>query len=93
MTRNDIDIARINTKLDNLLEEVREIKQKQSNMYDRFVMKEELNTRYSELKTANQTTEDKLSERIRRLEIIVYGMIGLILTGFIGALIAIVYKK
>lgn len=68
---------------------VSEIKADLHEMKGNYVRKELL---ASSLKEANDYTKS-VEERVKRLEVIIYGMIGLILTAFFGALITFVFKK
>lgn len=85
-TNVDTQVAIIQTKLDDIKSEISEVKQSVKEIGSQYVSRTEVEKKIVAF-------EDKFLERIKRMEIIVYGMIGLILVGFMGALIALVFKK
>lgn len=82
---DSVKIAIISTKLDNLTESFDRFDQKIS---QRYVTREEHITIVGELTGRIETLEQKLAP----LQKIVYGMVAIILTGVLGAVLSGVFK-
>ena len=90
---SSVDIISLKKDIEFIKETLTDIKSNLSNIRNNYITKEQTAASIHDIDDKIEAIREGFGERLKRLEFIIYSMIGLILTGFIGALIALVFKK